>query len=843
MRPPQRLGILVGGGPAPGINAVISAATIKALNEGVEVIGIRDGFKHLVRRDTSRLQPLGIDDVSRIHLLGGSMLGTSRENPTKSPEATRAVVETLQGAGITYIVTIGGDDTALSSRYVSDLSGGAIRTVHVPKTIDNDLPLPPHVPTFGFQTARQLGVELVRNLMEDARSTQRWYVVVAMGRKAGHLALGIGKAAGATLTLVAEEWPSPHVSFVTICDVVEGAIIKRRAMGRHFGVAVLAEGLIDKFDPAELAELQDVERDDHGHIRFAEVDLARKVKAEVQGRLSQRGLRVTITNKNVGYELRCADPISFDAEYCRELGYSAVDFLLRGGSGAMVTVQAGRLVPISFDDLKESETGKTKVRLVDTQSEGFRVARAYMIRLEADDFVHAAWVDQLAAAARLTPGEFRERFEYLASTNRERPPRPTPAAVKRIGIVVGGGPAPGTNGVIGAVAIEAIKAGCVPIGFHDGFEWLAQRYTDEQHELTVEEVSRIHLDGGVVLGASRRDIAVDPESLENTVGALAKLKIDALVCVGGDDMVRSAAALERRGPVKVVLVPKSIDDDLSLPLPLATLGYETARHAGVDLVRNLMEDAKTTGRWYLGVTMGRPTGHLTLGIGMAASATCTIIPEEFPQGLISLADIAGIVEGSIIKRRAMGKPYGVVLLSEALVERFSPREVAELQDVDRDAQGNIRVTEIDLGRKVKNEVQMRLEQRDIKVTIVDKTIGYELRCAPPIPVDAEYARDLGYAAVTHLINGGTGALVTIQGGEFAPIPFAELLDAAGKGRRRAVDVTTESYRVAREYMVRLGPRDFSDAAWTASLAQAAGLDEETFRRRFAAFAHPAPQSA
>jgi 6-phosphofructokinase 1 len=409
--------------------------------------------------------------------------------------------------------------------------------------------------------------------------------------------------------------------------------------------------------------------------------------------------------------------------------------------------------------------------------------------------------------------------------------------IKRIGIVVGGGPAPGTNGVISAVAIEAIKVGCVPIGFNDGFDWLAQRYTDEQHELTTEEVSRIHLDGGVLLGTSRRDVTGDPESLENTVAALAKLKIDALVCIGGDDMVRSAVAVERRSVVKVVQVPKSIDNDLWLPLPLATLGYETARHAGVKIVNNLMEDAKTTGRWYIGVTMGRPTGHLTLGIGKAASATCTIIPEEFPAGLISLSDIADIVEGSIIKRRAMGKSYGVVLLSEALVERFSPREVAELQDVDRDAQGNIRVTEIDLGRKVKSDVQMRLEQRSIKVTVVDKTIGYELRCAPPIPFDAEYARDLGYAAVNYLLGGGSGALVTIQGGEFAPIPFADVLDASGNGRRRAVDVATESYQVAREYMVRLGPRDFTDAAWVAALAQAGGLAENAFRVRFGRFAH------
>ena len=215
----KRLGILVGGGPAPGINTVISSAAIEAINEGFEVIGIQDGFKNLVRRNADKLRPLAIDDVSRVHLTGGSVLGTSRENPTKSAEALQAVIETLQQAGITHLVTIGGDDTALSSRTVAERSQGPIRSVHVPKTIDNDLPLPPHVPTFGFQTARHVGVELVRNLMEDARSTRRWYVVVAMGRKAGHLALGIGKAAGATLTVIARgvrrTRPSPSPTSAT----------------------------------------------------------------------------------------------------------------------------------------------------------------------------------------------------------------------------------------------------------------------------------------------------------------------------------------------------------------------------------------------------------------------------------------------------------------------------------------------------------------------------------------------------------------------------------------------------------------------------------------------------
>ncbi|MDT7690168.1 MAG: ATP-dependent phosphofructokinase / diphosphate-dependent phosphofructokinase [Acidobacteriota bacterium] len=409
------LAIIVGGGPAPGINAVISAAAIEAINEGFQVLGVQDGFKWLIREDTSHVRPLRIEDVSRIHLQGGSVLGTARDNPTKSEHDTRAVIETLRRLGVTHLVTIGGDDTALSSSFIAERSGHAIKVVHVPKTIDNDLPLPSHIPTFGYQTARHVGVEMVQNLMEDARSTKRWFAVVAMGRKAGFLALGIGKAAGATLTIIGEEFTDRGtIAFSDICDIIEGAIIKRRAMGRQFGVAVLAEGLIEKLDPAELAELQDVERDEHGHIRFAEVDLARRVKVEVQGRLNARGLRVTITNKNIGYELRCADPIPFDAAYCRDLGYAAVRFLLRGGSDAMVSVQGGRMVPIAFTDIREPGTGRTRVRMVNTESEGYRVAREYMIRLEPSDFEDPSHVEKLALAGNMTPDEFRNKFGYLS---------------------------------------------------------------------------------------------------------------------------------------------------------------------------------------------------------------------------------------------------------------------------------------------------------------------------------------------------------------------------------------------------------------------------------------------
>lgn len=231
-----------------------------------------------------------------------------------------------------------------------------------------------------------------------------------MGRQAGHLALGIGKAAGASVTLIREEFPQEVVPFASICDILEGTIIKRRAMGRNYGVAILAEGLIEKLDPNELKDLQDVELDEHGHIRFAEVDLGRKVKVELEARFRQRGIRLSVSNKNIGYELRCCDPIPFDMAYCRELGNAAIRFLLQGGSGAMVSIQNGTLVPMLFSDIRDPQTGKTRVRNVDVASESYRVARQYMLRLDYTDFEKAGWTAQLAQAGNLTIEELKDRF-------------------------------------------------------------------------------------------------------------------------------------------------------------------------------------------------------------------------------------------------------------------------------------------------------------------------------------------------------------------------------------------------------------------------------------------------
>ncbi|MFN7954039.1 MAG: diphosphate--fructose-6-phosphate 1-phosphotransferase [bacterium] len=407
------LGILVGGGPAPGINGVISAATIEARNRGLKVIGLMHGFEWLVKKDISHIRVLDINDVSRVHLRGGSILRTSRENPTTDPGKLKNVIDSLGQLGINYLVTIGGDDTAYSSQRIEAEAAGRVKVVHVPKTIDNDLPLPGLTPTFGFTTAVQVGVGIVATLMEDARTTARWYIVVAMGRKAGHLALGIGKAAGATVTLIGEDFRSGKIPLREIGDILEGSILKRETMGRPYGVAVVAEGLAERMDPAELEDLKDVERDEHGHIRLAEVDLGRLLQGELKRRLKARGLKRTIVSKDVGYELRCAAPVTYDLEYTRDLGYGAVKLLMSGGTGAMVTIQAGRLVPMYFAELLDPATGKTRVRYVNTETESYEAAAKYMIRLNRPDFEDPARLAELARVANTDAATFEKQFGYL----------------------------------------------------------------------------------------------------------------------------------------------------------------------------------------------------------------------------------------------------------------------------------------------------------------------------------------------------------------------------------------------------------------------------------------------
>lgn len=419
-----KLGILVGGGPAPGINGVISSVTIEAINQGLEVIGIRDGFKHLVNGDLSQVRPLTIPDVAPFYQKGGSLLGTSRTNPTKDPQHMANVLDGLKRLGIQYLVTIGGDDTAFSGSQVYQHVRGEIRVAHVPKTIDNDLPLPPGIPTFGFETARHYGAQLARNLHEDAKTTNRWYIVVSMGRAAGHLALGIGKASAATVTIIAEEFQNRTVTLELICDIIIGSMIKRKAQGKGYGLAVLAEGLMESIGEERLKEILsqnpgkfgNIEVDAFGHLRLGEIEFGRLVRTFLADRLKALGLKFDMIDKDLGYELRCADPIPFDAEYSRNLGYGAVKFLLSPQAerhGVVITFVGGSMVPQPFEEMIDPLTRKMRPRLVDIHSETYEVARRYMIRLEKSDFDDPARLEKLATVVKMTPAQFAERFGYL----------------------------------------------------------------------------------------------------------------------------------------------------------------------------------------------------------------------------------------------------------------------------------------------------------------------------------------------------------------------------------------------------------------------------------------------
>ncbi|MCC6644877.1 MAG: 6-phosphofructokinase [Polyangiaceae bacterium] len=410
---PGRLALLVGGGPAPGINSVIGAATIRACLSGFEVIGVTDGFRHLLRGDSTAWVPLGIPETGRIHFRGGSHLGISRDGPGGDTAKVDRIVAGLRAMDVDKLVVIGGDGTGSAAAAIHARSGGAVRTIHVPKTIDNDLDLPDDAPTFGYQSARHHGVEIARSLMVDAKTTSRWFFAVTMGRKAGHLALGIGKSVGATLTLIPEEFAGTRVTLNLLVDVLAGAVLKRLAHGRRDGIAVLAEGLVTLLDPEELACIGAVSRDAYGRVHLGEVPLGDLLKRRVEARLASFGVTTPIVSKTFGYELRCVDPVPFDMELTRDLGYGAVKLLTDGVDGATVSLQRGRVTAIPYSEMIDPETRRMRLRVVDVTSHRYLIARTYMIRLRPEDFTDRAELARLARAANTTPDVVTRQLEHV----------------------------------------------------------------------------------------------------------------------------------------------------------------------------------------------------------------------------------------------------------------------------------------------------------------------------------------------------------------------------------------------------------------------------------------------
>ena len=355
--------ILAGGGPAPGINTVISTVAKTFLKDGYRVLGLNDGYKNLFNPnpDVVEMDFLYADAILK---QGGSALKMSRYKPKNEEFNTEFFVKN----NIKLLVTIGGDDTASTANRISKFlanSGFPIQNIHVPKTIDNDLPLPEGSPTFGYYSAKDAGVHLVQTIYEDARTSGNWFVVSAMGREAGHLAFGMTSACHCPMVVIPEMFNKTEVTFDAIIKLVVSSIVKRKLLGVNYGVVIISEGVFHFMSDEEI-EKSGVAftYDEHGHPELGNVSKAHIFNLLLQQRLKALGINVKSRPVEIGYGIRCVEPNGYDLTYCSLLGYGVKKLFDKGVSGAMVTANPkGEIEPLYLKDV-EDENGKIKPRLV-----------------------------------------------------------------------------------------------------------------------------------------------------------------------------------------------------------------------------------------------------------------------------------------------------------------------------------------------------------------------------------------------------------------------------------------------------------------------------------------------
>lgn len=355
--------ILAGGGPAPGINTVISSVAKVFLRAGFRVIGLHDGYKNLFTQNPSTID-IDFEMADRVYNMGGSMLRMSRYKPADLEFKTDFFKEN----NVKLLVTIGGDDTASTANRISKFLSEkkfAIQNIHVPKTIDNDLPIPEGQPTFGYQSAKQEGVRIGRTIYEDARSSGNWFVVSAMGREAGHLAFGIGAACHYPMIIIPELFNKTNITLDKITRLIISSIVKRAILGIPYGVAIVSEGVFHFMSDAEI-EASGIQftYDEHGHPELGTVSKAHIYNMLLQIKLKQLGLNIKSRPVEMGYELRCIPPTAFDLLYCSLLGIGVKKLFDEGLTGCMVTSDpTGDISALFLRDV-EDKLGKVRTRMV-----------------------------------------------------------------------------------------------------------------------------------------------------------------------------------------------------------------------------------------------------------------------------------------------------------------------------------------------------------------------------------------------------------------------------------------------------------------------------------------------
>ena len=360
--------ILCGGGPAPGMNTVVCSVAKTFLSNGYRVIGLHGGYSGLFS-PSPRTEDIDFFKADRFFNRGGSYLEMSRFKPTNEDFEKNFNLALFQENNIKLLVTVGGDDTASTANRIAkflEAKQYPISNIHVPKTIDNDLPLPANAPTFGFNSAKDEEAHLARTVYEDARTSGNWLLISAMGRSAGHLALGIGEATHSPMTIIPEMFNKTTISIDKIIKLTVSAIVKRKLMGINYGTVVVAEGVFHDLDPEDIkATGVNMTYDEHGHPELGKISKAVLFNEILEKEFKKIGLKVKTRPVEIGYDVRCQDPIAYDLTYCSELAMGVYELFSKGETGCMVYVDVnGDPHPLYLKDL-QNEEGKIPPRRVD----------------------------------------------------------------------------------------------------------------------------------------------------------------------------------------------------------------------------------------------------------------------------------------------------------------------------------------------------------------------------------------------------------------------------------------------------------------------------------------------
>jgi len=368
----MRIAILCGGGPAPGMNTVVGSIAKAFLKNGYGVIGLHLGYAGLFRED-ARYEEFDFHKADAIFNRGGSYLKMSRFKPSTMDFERNFNLKFFTDNDIKLLVTVGGDDTASTANRVAKFlaeKGYPIANIHVPKTIDNDLPLPDNTPTFGYATAEDAGAKIASTIYEDARTSENWFIIAAMGRSAGHLAFGIGAACHLPMIVIPEMFNKVEITIERIVNLVVSAMIKRKIMGVNYGAAIISEGVFHQLSDEEIKKSGlHFTFDDHGHPELGKISKSQIFNELLEKKYAEIGLKIKSRPVEIGYEVRCVNPVGFDLVYCTLLGNGVYKLFRDGVSECMVYVnQAGDVSPLFLKDMENAE-GKIPPRLVDIEAQ------------------------------------------------------------------------------------------------------------------------------------------------------------------------------------------------------------------------------------------------------------------------------------------------------------------------------------------------------------------------------------------------------------------------------------------------------------------------------------------